>query len=94
MDYQHKVIQAYEAIENAKIELFTALTKVALAVEFKEMEEILATEDSFSFRESDFDNAEDPNIEILLNLVRQMTITQEEMTAWNGKKYLTSQKKQ
>lgn len=94
MDYQQKVIKAFETLEQVKIELFTSLINVAMAMEFKEVHEVLDNEEIFSFRESDFENAEDPNVEILLYLVKQMTIAQEEMTIWNGKNFLKSPEKQ
>ncbi len=88
MDYQHKVIKAFETLEEVKIELFTSLINVAMAGDYKEVDELLDNEETFSFRESDFDRADDPNVQILLYLVKQMTIAQEEMTIWNGKKNL------
>jgi len=88
MDYQQKVIEAFETLEEVKMKMFTALINVAMSNEYKELDEILAQEETFSFRESDFDHAEDPNIEILLYMVKQMTIAQEEMKAWNGTQFL------
>ena len=38
----------------------------------------------FAFRSSDFDHANDPNIQSLQYVVKAMEIAKEEMIAWNG----------
>lgn len=84
MNYQEKVKEAFEALENAKIQVFTALINVAMASEFKDINELFDEGELFSFRSSDFDHASDPNIQSLQYVVKAMEITEEEMIAWNG----------
>jgi hypothetical protein len=84
MTYQEKVKEAFEALENAKIQVFTALINVAMASEFKDVDELFEEGEFFSFRSSDFDHASDPNIQSLQYAVKAIEIAQEEMIAWNG----------
>ncbi|MDE0558769.1 hypothetical protein OU792_02165 [Algoriphagus sp. NF] len=84
MNYQEKVKEAFEALENAKIQVFTALINVAMASEFKDINELFDEGELFSFRSSDFDHASDPNIQSLQYVVKAMEIAEEEMIAWNG----------
>jgi hypothetical protein len=88
--YQKKVREAFEIIEEARIQVLTALINVAMANEFKDVDALFKNEEVFSFRVSDFDHADDPNVNILQYLVKQMEISQEELIAWNGKNYLES----
>lgn len=91
MDYQQKVKEAFEILQEAKIQVFTALINVAMASEFKDVDELFANEEFFSFRISDFDHADDPNVNILQHVVKGMEIAEEELIGWNGKNYLESQ---
>ncbi len=91
MDYQQKVKEAFEVLQEAKIQVFTALINVAMASEFKDVDELFENEEFFSFRISDFDHADDPNVNILQHVVKSMEIAEEELIGWNGKNYLESQ---
>ncbi len=91
MDYQQKVKEAFASLQEARIQVFTALINVAMASEYKEVDDLFAEDEFFSFRTSDFDHAEDPNVGILLNAVKRMEIAEEEMISWNGKNYLDSE---
>lgn len=62
MIYQEKVKEAFDTLENAKIQVFTALINVAMASEFKDVYELFEEGEFFSFRSSDFDHVSDPNI--------------------------------
>jgi hypothetical protein len=91
MDYQQKVKEAYEILQEAKIQVFTALINVAMASEFKDIDDLFPNEEFFSFRISDFDHADDPNVNILQHAVKSLEIAEEELLGWNGKNYLESQ---
>ena len=91
MNYQEKVKEAFEALESAKIQVFTALINVAMASEFKDIDELFDRGELFSFRSSDFDHASDPNIQSLQYVVKAMEIAEEEMIAWNGLNNLNMQ---
>ncbi|KPQ10801.1 MAG: hypothetical protein HLUCCX10_15565 [Algoriphagus marincola HL-49] len=84
MNYQDKVKEAFEILEDAKIQVFTALINVAMVSEFKEIDELFDEGEFFAFRSSDFDHANDPNIQSLQYVVKAMEIAKEEMIAWNG----------
>lgn len=91
MNYQEKVKEAFEILEDAKIRVFTALINVAMSSEYKDIDELLADEKYFSFRVSDFDHASDPNINTLQHVIKTMEIAEEEMIAWNGLNNLNPQ---
>ncbi|GMQ28687.1 hypothetical protein Aconfl_13300 [Algoriphagus confluentis] len=91
MNYQEKVREAFEILEDAKIKVFTALIQVAMSSEYQDIDELLSDEKNFSFRISDFGHATDPNINTLHHVVRIMEIAEEEMIAWNGQNNLNLQ---
>ncbi|MGM0946499.1 MAG: hypothetical protein ACQEW9_15050 [Bacteroidota bacterium] len=84
MNYQEKVKEAFEALESAKIQVFTALVNVAMHSEFKDVDELFEEGEQFSFRSSDFDHATDPNIQSLQYAVKAIEIAEDEMINWNG----------
>lgn len=91
MNYQEKVKEAFEALGEAKIQVFTALVNIAMASEFKDIDEIFEEGEFFSFKSSDFDHASDPNIQSLQYVVKAMDIAEEEMITWNGLNNLNPQ---
>lgn len=90
MDYQEKVKEAFVIMQEAKNQVFTALINVALASEFKDVDVLFGIDEQVTFRASDFDHADDPNLNILQHVVKSMEIAEEELIAWNGKNYLES----
>ena len=51
MNYQDKVKEAFEILEDAKIQVFTALINVAMVSEFKEIDELFDEGEFFCLQE-------------------------------------------
>ncbi|MFC3415940.1 hypothetical protein [Algoriphagus hitonicola] len=84
MTYQEKIKEAFQSLEEARIQVFTALVNVAMHSEFKDVDELFEEGEQFSFRSSDFDHATDPNIQSLQYAVKAIEIAEDEMLGWNG----------
>lgn len=84
MTYQEKIKEAFQNLEDARILVFTALVNVAMHSEFKDVDELFEEGELLSFRNSDFDQASDPNIITLNETVKSIEFAQGELIALNN----------
>lgn len=81
--YKLRLSEACQTIADSSNQLFTALINVGMSGEFKELDELFDEGDFFQFERSHFQDSNDINVKILMELLDKMDETHSKLVNLN-----------